>query len=424
MDYSSQYLTKSLKSLVKGNVIIQEARVVKDSYDPDTKSVDVIPLTEILGTKIRDVRIKAKFIYDPAIMEPHSDLTEGEQQDDANSPLLEGGVEYKPKEGSHVMIGFIEGCEHDAVILAYSDLEQVRTIIDDHQLVINSELIQLKNTVREIEQKDSSSSSQNEQKSILESTLGQTKETLKNELTLSPTSILIQQFDEEGQAVEKDSEKPFSQVLIDKGQVIIKHYNAQQKLASKSVVNATGLQLTKYQENGEDPQNEVIIDQESIQLNHKDGKKLKSTIKITNDMIEIEGDQIQADADTVNITGNQNTTITGNTNMTVKGTAVTVEGATINVAASGALGMSSGAEGISLKSENSTEDFGGLVKIETLVAKLNRLEQFMNLHVHATLGAVATIPPPLPPPGAEVPGIIPAITKKVELENDKVTHGG
>ena len=60
--------------------------------------------------------------------------------------------------------------------------------------------------------------------------------------------------------------------------------------------------------------------------------------------------------------------------------------------------------------------FGGLVKVQELVDKINRLENAFNSHVHAgvTSGGSSTLAPATP---------IAPITTKTDIENDKITHG-
>jgi hypothetical protein len=60
--------------------------------------------------------------------------------------------------------------------------------------------------------------------------------------------------------------------------------------------------------------------------------------------------------------------------------------------------------------------FGGLVKVQELVDKINRLENTFNTHVHAgvTSGGSSTAPPS---------STIAPITMKTDIENDKITHG-
>jgi hypothetical protein len=60
--------------------------------------------------------------------------------------------------------------------------------------------------------------------------------------------------------------------------------------------------------------------------------------------------------------------------------------------------------------------FGGLVKVQELVDKINRLENTFNNHVHVgvTVGTAST--------GFTATPIAP-ITTKTDIENDKITHG-
>jgi len=60
--------------------------------------------------------------------------------------------------------------------------------------------------------------------------------------------------------------------------------------------------------------------------------------------------------------------------------------------------------------------FGGLVKVQELVDKINRLENTFNNHIHGgvTVGTASTLVPATP---------IAPITTKIDIENDKITHG-
>lgn len=60
--------------------------------------------------------------------------------------------------------------------------------------------------------------------------------------------------------------------------------------------------------------------------------------------------------------------------------------------------------------------FGGLVKIQELVDKINRLENAFNTHVHSgvTAGSASTLQPSTP---------ITPITMVLDLENKTITHG-
>ena len=59
--------------------------------------------------------------------------------------------------------------------------------------------------------------------------------------------------------------------------------------------------------------------------------------------------------------------------------------------------------------------FGGLVKVQELVDKINRLENTFNSHTHvATALNTPTTPPATP---------IAPITTKMDIENDKIIHG-
>jgi len=67
-------------------------------------------------------------------------------------------------------------------------------------------------------------------------------------------------------------------------------------------------------------------------------------------------------------------------------------------------------------------EFGGLIKIEDLVTKINRLEdkvnEFINtfsLHSHPSNGA-----PPTPP----FPSAIAPLTNRMDMENEDIKHGG
>ena len=91
---------------------------------------------------------------------------------------------------------------------------------------------------------------------------------------------------------------------------------------------------------------------------------------------------------------------------------------------------------ISLYSEIETinirgDAFGGLVKVEELVSKINRLEDKVNAliskfnaHTHITTATVGATPVPgviAPPVTTETP--IAPNTAKSDLENDKIKHG-
>lgn len=85
-------------------------------------------------------------------------------------------------------------------------------------------------------------------------------------------------------------------------------------------------------------------------------------------------------------------------------------------------------DGVELCANN----FGGLIKIDDLVDKLNQLEnkvndliQKHNTHTHittATVGPTPTVGTIVPTTATEAP--IQPITQKSDLENDKVKHGG
>ena len=80
------------------------------------------------------------------------------------------------------------------------------------------------------------------------------------------------------------------------------------------------------------------------------------------------------------------------------------------------------------------DEFGGLVKIEELVQKINRLENKVNslitkfnAHTHITTATVGLAPPVgsigvISPPATQEVAITPN-TLVSDLENDKVTHG-
>lgn len=85
-------------------------------------------------------------------------------------------------------------------------------------------------------------------------------------------------------------------------------------------------------------------------------------------------------------------------------------------------------DGVQLFADN----FGGLIKIEELVDKLNQLEnkvndliQKHNTHIHittATIGPSPTVGTITPTTETETP--IQPITQKSDLENERIKHGG
>ena len=91
---------------------------------------------------------------------------------------------------------------------------------------------------------------------------------------------------------------------------------------------------------------------------------------------------------------------------------------------------------ISLYSEIETiklrgDQFGGLIKVEELVKKINRLEDGLNdliskynSHIHTTTATVGATPTPgvIAPPVATGSPITPN-TQKGDIENEKVLHG-
>jgi len=84
----------------------------------------------------------------------------------------------------------------------------------------------------------------------------------------------------------------------------------------------------------------------------------------------------------------------------------------------GYVAMFSKVDAIELKGS----EFGGLIKIEDLVTKINRLEDKMNefinifsLHFHPSNGA-----PPTPP----FPTTIAPLTNRNDMENEDIKHGG
>ncbi|MGB0522388.1 MAG: hypothetical protein ACPGJS_05480 [Flammeovirgaceae bacterium] len=446
MEYSNSQLNQSLKKLTKSNVLIQEAKVIHGTYHADSKSVDVIPLTAAFGTKVSDVRIKAKFIFDP-FLPFESDPNAASPPEKYVSPILEGGVEYIPSDGSNVIIGFIDGFEHEAIILAYSNLQKIqmtveenrvekedKMYVEEHRFSMDKNEIQLKNITRSVLDKKA-----DDAKCDVEST----EEIIKNEIRLDKTQIVLQQYDpEEGRMVVKqfskskepavseaekrESDPPLSQVIIDKEQIVINHYDADNNLISQALVNADGLRFTKNQSGSAAPQTKIEINDSGALLNHYDGQSDPNTqIKLEKNESTIttfSGGQVKNQATVSNTEiklkdeiKQQEVSITSD-GITVSGLTVNVQGVTslslaapsISMAPSGGPG---GPGSISLNGGGK----GGLVDIQTLVDKIQALEQAINTHTH-----------PVPQLGTSLPtadGLIAPLTTRNELENKNITHG-